>query len=76
MAKVKIFLDKDENIHDVENDLLKALGHHSSGEIHDLESFEDPAMVDVSNKMEREHSKMFQDMINEIFLTLDEDYVK
>lgn len=74
MAKVKIFLDKEESLRDAEDQIFKALNHHASGDVHSQDSFEDPAMVSVSNKMEQEYKRIAQDMMREISEALDEDY--
>lgn len=74
MAKVKIFLDEGETLQDAEDSLLKAMVHHNSGEIHSSHSFQDPAMVQVANKMEDVGAKIYQEMLAEIFETLDKDY--
>lgn len=74
MAKVKIFLAPGETLRDAEDSLLKAMVHHNSGEIHSSHSFQDPAMAVVAKKMESIHDKIYQDMLAEIFQTLDKEY--
>lgn len=76
MAKVKIILEKGETQHDAEQALVKALNHHSSGDVHSSHSFQDAAMVDTANRMEEIYKKIHQDMIQEIGEALDEDYLK
>lgn len=76
MAKVQIILEDGETQRDAEEGLHKALNYHASGDVHDSESFDDPAMIDVSHRMEQEHKKIYQEMLNEIFLELDKDYTK
>lgn len=76
MSVVKIFLDKGEKLEDVEADLFKALGHHASGDIHETESFQDPAMNDVADKMKKTHAVIYQEMLDEIFKALESDYRK
>lgn len=76
MAKVKIFLESGETVQDAEEALLKAMDHHNSGEVHSSHKFQDPAMVDVTEKMERLHQKIYQEMLAEIFDALDQDYRK
>jgi hypothetical protein len=76
MAKVKIFLDENETLEDAEDTLRKALDLHVSGDIHDGESFSDPAMIDTAVILERLHEDMYKKMIAEILQTLDRDYNK
>lgn len=73
MAKVKIFLEEDETLQEAEDSLFKALNHHNSGDVHG-ESFQDPAMVSVANKLEDLHSKMYHSMLQDIFEALDQDF--
>lgn len=74
MSKVKIYLSPGETLRDAEDVLLKALLHHSSGEVHSSHTFQDPAMVAVSKEMEQIHNKIYQEMLAEIFQALDEEY--
>jgi hypothetical protein len=74
MAKVSIVLDKDESSLEAENQLLKALNYHASGDAHSKETFHDPAMIDVSMKMEKLHKDMYEEMVDEICELLDEEY--
>lgn len=76
MSKVKIFLQKGETLAEVESDLFKALNHHVSGNVHEEETFKDPAMQAVVHRMEASHIKIYDDMINEINCVLEEDYLK
>lgn len=76
MAEVKIFLDKDETVEDVESDLFKALNHHISGDVHTEDKFEDPAVQHTAETMQETHKKIYQDILNEIFTELDKDYEK
>jgi hypothetical protein len=76
MAKVKIFLDENETIQDAEESIFKALNHHSSGDVHSHHQFQDPGMQSIADRMEDIHSKIYQDMMNEIFEELDKEYVK
>lgn len=73
MAKVKIILEKGETERDAEDALLKAITSHNTGEVH-VEGFDDPAMNDVTNKMEELHKKMYQEMLEEINEALDSEY--
>jgi len=74
MAKVKILLEKGEDQLDADNALLKALELHTSGEIHQGEVFDDPAMLHVAQRAEEIHGKIYSDMIREINEVLDEEY--
>jgi hypothetical protein len=73
MAKVKIFLNPGETLRDAEDSLLKAMNHHNSGEVH-TEGFQDPAMDHVADRMISAHSKIYQEMLQEIFEELDKDF--
>lgn len=72
--KVKIFLEGNETIQDAEEALSKALEFHKLGEVHVNESFEDPAMEDVENRLEVLFNKMYQEMLQEVSEALDEEY--
>jgi hypothetical protein len=74
MAKVKILLEPGESQLDADHALQKALEHHSQGSAHDDESFDDPAMVDLAQRLESDHSKMYIEMMREILDVLDEEY--
>ena len=74
MAKVKILLEKGEDEIDAHVALTKALDLHNSGDIHLRESFEDPAMIDVSQQMMKVHNDIYTDMIQEIQDELDKEY--
>jgi hypothetical protein len=76
MAKVKIFLEPGETERDAEDSLLKAINHHNSGDAHSESGFQDPAMQDVANKLVNAHSKIYHDMLQEIFEVLDKEYSK
>ncbi len=76
MAKVKIFLDKDETMQEAEESLFKALNHHSSGDVHEEESFADPAMTDLFNKLQQLHKTIYAEMLMDINDVLDQDYIK
>ncbi len=73
MSKVKIYLAPGETLRDAEDSLLKALNHHNSGDVH-VETFQDPAMDNVADRMISAHSKIYQEMLQEIFEELDKDY--
>lgn len=75
MPKVKILLEKGEDELDAHIALYKALDLHNSGDIHMRESFEDPAMIDASQQMDKIHKDIYQDMIQEIQGELDKEFV-
>lgn len=75
MAKVKIILDSGETIQEAEDSLIKAITSQDRGEAH-TESFDDPAMQSVVNKMEEIHKKIYQEMLADINEALDKDYSK
>lgn len=72
MSKVKIFLDENETLEEAELDLLKAL--NSKNSVNNHSSFEDPAMNDVADRLVKDHEKMFEAMLKEIFQVLEQDY--
>lgn len=72
MPKVKIQLNKHETIEEADEALLKALLHHVNGDVHLKESFDDPAMVDISQRMADMHEKVYKEMLQEIIEALDE----
>lgn len=74
MAKIKVELEPGEDILSADEALFKALDHHRSGDAHLRESFDDPAMVDLSKRLFQAHEDIYEDMINEINEALDEDY--
>jgi hypothetical protein len=76
MGKVKIYLDEGETLEEAEEDLQKALNFHSSGEIHDEDSYQDPAMRDLTNLLEQLHKKAYDNIIREVIQALDKDYTK
>lgn len=74
MGKVKIFVDRNETVEDVEDSLLKAMNHHASGDVHDDDDFPDPAMVDVKDRMIIAHDVMYKNLLREVFEALEEDF--
>lgn len=72
--KVKIILEKHETMEEAEETLYKALDLHRTGDIHLQESFDDPAMIDVSQRMEKIYEDIYKEMMEEITDALDEDY--
>lgn len=74
MAKIKVLLEKGETSLDADLALQKALELHTSGDVHARESFDDPAMQDVSKKLEAVNKVTYANMIKEIIAALEEDY--
>ena len=74
MAKVKILLEPGETQLDAHIALQKALDIQSSGTAHDDEAFDDPAMVDLAQRLEVEHQKMYAEMMREVLEVIDEEY--
>lgn len=74
MPKITVLLEHNEDELDADHALQKALEFHSSGDAHDQDAFDDPAMVDLSNRLEQTHSKIYGEMIREIIGVLDEEY--
>lgn len=74
MAKVKIYLEDGETTRDAEEAISKAFNHHNSGDIHTHNTFQDPAMQAIADKMQEDHAKMYHDMLQEINEVLDQDY--
>lgn len=75
MAKVKIYLEPGEDQRAAEDTLFKALNHHNSGDAH-VETFQDPAMDDVADRMINIHSKIYHEMLQEISDCLDREHSK
>ncbi len=69
-----MILEKGEKPEDADFLLEKAMKLHSSGEVHDDTSFDDAAMVDMAQKLEKEHKLMFSKMIEEIIEKIDSEY--
>lgn len=76
MGRVKIFVDKNETVEEVEDSLFKALNIRTTGENHDSDSFDDPAMRDIAARMKAIHDKIYHEILQEIFVELDKDYSK
>ncbi len=74
MATIKIILEKDEKVAEVEQLLIKALDLHTSGDIHVEESFEDPAMIDLENHLKKLHKDIYSDTLNEVIELLNREY--
>tara|TARA_R110000868_G_C10973188_1_gene771551 strand:+ start:86845 stop:87078 length:234 start_codon:yes stop_codon:yes gene_type:complete len=73
-VKVKIELKKGETKEEAEELLFKALDLHRTGEIHTRESFEDPAMLDISQRVAKVQEDIHAEMMAEIFEALDGEY--
>lgn len=76
MADIKIILKKDETIEEVDNLLFKALDMHASGDVHLEESFDDPAMVSTFDKLSDEQKKIYLEMLEEIYMEIDKQYME
>lgn len=76
MAKVKIFLEPGETLREAEDSIFKAMEHHNTGDVHSSDTFQDPAMDSVADRMVSVHSKIYQEMLQEIFEALDQEYSK
>lgn len=74
MSRVKILLEPGETELDVAHDLQKALEFQTSGQSHDEEAFDDPAMVDLANRLEQDHSRMYAAMMREILDAIDGEF--
>lgn len=74
MAKLKIELESGEDILEADEAIFKALNLHRTGDAHLRESFDDPAMVDLSQRLFKLHEDVYKDLIQEINAALDEDY--
>lgn len=74
MAQVKILLEKGESPLDADHALQKALELHTTGQVHDGQIFDDPAMVHVAQRMEEVHARIYAEMIREICDELDKEY--
>lgn len=72
--KIKIILNKNETKEQAEETLIKALNLHKDGDVHIDASYDDAAMVDTENRLKDIHSKIYQDMLDEINETLEEQY--
>jgi hypothetical protein len=76
MAKVKIYVQENETLEEAEENIQKALQYHSSGEAHDEDSYEDPAMKSLTSRLEALHSETYNNVIREVIEALDKDYTK
>ena len=69
MVQVKILLEEDEQLEDVRDDIIKALG--DSVDIHDHidndhRPFQDSVLQDIHETLNKEFSNMFNSMFEEI----------
>lgn len=74
MAKIKVILEPGETELDADIALHKALEYHSSGDVHDGEAFDDPAMIHMAQRMDEIHTKIYNEMVREIIEELDKEY--
>jgi hypothetical protein len=72
MATIKIILDPHETEEEAQELLLKALTANDNGDAH-VEAFHQPAAREVFEQMERKHDEMWREMMEEIFLVLEEE---
>lgn len=72
MATVKVFLEPHETEDDARDLLVKALTHHEGGGEH-KETFQQPAARDVFAKMMIEHGKMWQKILKEISVIIEDE---
>lgn len=72
MAKIKVILDRGESPLDSDIQLYKALHPQMTGDI--TESFEDPAMISVSQRFEEILKLRYPSMIAEIIAELEKEY--
>ena len=73
MATIKVILEKGEQEHEAEEKLYKALELHRNGNLH-KEDYHDPAMVDLTNKINDLHKKELTSLLEEISELLDSEY--
>lgn len=73
MAKVKILLEKSETPEQAEDLIFKAFESQRNGETHN-EEFNDPAMVDLINRMQMLHESEYELMMQEIAAVIDEEH--
>lgn len=76
MAKVKIFLEEGETREEVEESLAKSVNSQNSGDVHAQDTFQDPAMDDVAETMISSFSQIYQEMLQDVFQVLDQEYDK
>lgn len=73
--KVKVIAEGSETQKDLDDGLFKAVDYHASGDAHMRESFDDPAMVDLSNKLAEAHEIIYQELLQEVQDELDKEYL-
>lgn len=76
MSKVKIYVENGETLEEAQEDIVKAIQYHSSGESHDEDLFEDPAMRSLTDRLEVLHQQTYNNIVKEISEALDKDYTK
>jgi vacuolar-type H+-ATPase subunit E/Vma4 len=74
MAKVKIYLDKNETQEDAEMQLRKDLDFHDNGDIHERQDYVDPAMQHLMDKLEALHQDMYEELIQEVIREIEKEY--
>jgi hypothetical protein len=72
--KISVVLPKGTDEIEGQNALYKASNHHVSGDVHDEQAFDDPAMADLQERLVKEHQDMYKLMLAEIFKALESDY--
>lgn len=74
MTTVKIIPAKGETIEEAEEKLYKALHAQREGDLLHRESFDDPAMADLNQRVIKEHVDMYEELIREVMEILDGEY--
>ena len=73
--KIKVSLDKKQTPIEAEEQLYKALRSQRLGDAHKSEDrFIDPAMQDLAILMKTKYKIMYDEMLQEIFRELDDEY--
>ena len=71
MARVRILLEKEETLEEVEELLEKAIKYKSEGKVHDRESFDDESMIPLSKYIEDAFEKTYSAILKDIEKVLD-----
>jgi hypothetical protein len=74
MAKVQIYLDKDESLEEAEKALSKALNFHDSGQAHQENAFADPAMENLVQEFNKAFEASYAQLLAEISEELEKEY--
>lgn len=74
MKKIKIIAPKGMTAADIEEYLESAVELKKSEKVHMTESFEDPAMIDLSERVIAEFTKQYDEMLTEISAVLEKEY--